>query len=127
MRSSMLAAIERGRPPAVDFLNGEIIEHGAKLGLPTPINAAVREQVLEIARGKKKSSVELARDLFDRTRALVTREALAEAGVKAAELAGRGASASASRRASSTVALEPAPEALKTTAKKTLDDRATDP
>lgn len=120
MRSSMLAAIERGRPPAVDFLNGEIIEHGAKLGIPTPINAAVREQVLDIARGQCKSSVELARELFNKTRALVTREALAEAGIKAADSAG------APRRGSATVALDPSPEALqKPAASKTLDDRAT--
>ncbi|MCK6589099.1 MAG: 2-dehydropantoate 2-reductase [Polyangiaceae bacterium] len=118
MRSSMLAAIERGRPPSVDFLNGEIIEHGAKLGIPTPINAAVRDQVLDIARGKCKSSLDLARALFDRTRALVTREALAEA---------RGAeSAGAPRQRSGTVALDPSPEALeKPAASKTLDDRAT--
>src|SRR5690606_6644282 len=28
MRSSMLSAIERGRPPAVDFLNGELVTRG---------------------------------------------------------------------------------------------------
>src|SRR6185312_14727667 len=52
LRSSMLAAIERGRPPAIEFLNGEIIERGRTLGIPTPINAAVREQVLAIAAKK---------------------------------------------------------------------------
>jgi 2-dehydropantoate 2-reductase len=124
MRSSMLAAIERGRPPAVDFLNGEIIEHGARLGVPTPINAAVREQVHAIARGQGKSSLDLARELYERTRALVTREALAEAGSRAAAGAGRG---DASRRGSATVALDPSPEALKRpAATKTLADQATD-
>lgn len=71
MRSSMLAAIERGRPPAVDFLNGEVISRGATLGIATPINAAVREQVLAIARGEARSSMDLLRRFFDRTRALV--------------------------------------------------------
>ena len=28
MRSSMLAAIERGRTPAIDFLNGEVVTRG---------------------------------------------------------------------------------------------------
>jgi 2-dehydropantoate 2-reductase len=40
LRSSMLAAIERGRPPAVDFLNGEVVTRGARHGVPTPVNAA---------------------------------------------------------------------------------------
>ncbi|WP_437762914.1 2-dehydropantoate 2-reductase [Sorangium sp. So ce281] len=71
MRSSMLAAIERGRPPAVDFLNGEVVERGAALGIATPINAAIREEVLAIAAGKRKPSLALLRAFFDRTRELV--------------------------------------------------------
>lgn len=70
MRSSMLAAIERGRPPAVDFLNGEVVTRGAALHVATPINAAVREEVLAIAARKSKPSVSLLRALFDRTREL---------------------------------------------------------
>jgi 2-dehydropantoate 2-reductase len=79
MRSSMLAAIERGRPPAVDFLNGEVVTRGKRLGVPTPINEAVRDQVLQIARGKAKPGLALIRSFFDLTRALVTPEALASA------------------------------------------------
>lgn len=70
MRSSMLAAIERGRTPAIEFLNGEVITRGADLGVPTPVNAAVREEVLAIAAKKRRSSVDLLRALYDRTRAL---------------------------------------------------------
>jgi len=70
LRSSMLAAIERGRPPAIEFLNGEIIERGRTLGIPTPINAAVREQVLAIAARKAVPGKPLLRALFDRTRFL---------------------------------------------------------
>ena len=77
LRSSMLSAIERGRPPAVDFLNGEVSTRGAKFGVPTPINGAIREEVLEIAAGKKRPSLDLARSFYERTRALVTPEALA--------------------------------------------------
>jgi 2-dehydropantoate 2-reductase len=75
MRSSMLAAIERGRPPAVDFLNGEVQARGARLGIATPINAAIREQVLAIAAGKARPSLDLLRDFFQRTRASVAHPA----------------------------------------------------
>ncbi len=62
MRSSMLAAIERGRTPAIDFLNGEVVTRGAKHGVPTPVNARIVEMVWDIARGKLASS----RDALDR-------------------------------------------------------------
>ena len=69
LRSSMLTAIERGRPPAVDFLNGEVISRGAMLGIPTPVNSAIRALVLEIARGQAKPGLDLTRRFFERTRA----------------------------------------------------------
>jgi len=90
LRSSMLAAIERGRPPAVDFLNGEVSTRGERLGIPTPINSTIREQVLGIARGKGKPSLELARGFFDRTRAPVTAEALAIRAVPPVEVSSVG-------------------------------------
>lgn len=62
MRSSMLAAIERGRKPAIDFLNGEVVARGAKHGIATPINARIVETVWGIANGTVKSS----RDTLDR-------------------------------------------------------------
>jgi 2-dehydropantoate 2-reductase len=68
LRSSMLAAIERGRPPAIDFLNGEVVTRGAALGIPTPINGAIREEVLQIAAGKVTPSHAQVRRFFDRTR-----------------------------------------------------------
>ena len=58
MRSSMLSAIERGRPPAVDFLNGEVVERGARHGVATPVNAEAQRIVHAIARGEMKSSME---------------------------------------------------------------------
>ncbi|MFT3773528.1 MAG: 2-dehydropantoate 2-reductase [Minicystis sp.] len=72
LRSSMLSAIERGRPPAVDFLNGEVASRGAIFGIPTPINTAIREQVLAIARGEGRPSIDLLRRFFERTRSLVS-------------------------------------------------------
>lgn len=68
MRSSMLRAIERGREPSVDFLNGEVCEHGEKHGISTPINAALTETVHAIARGEKTSSVDLLKALYQETR-----------------------------------------------------------
>ena len=58
MRSSMLAAIERGRTPAIDFLNGEVVTRGKKHGVPTPVNEKIVELVWKIAKGELKSSRE---------------------------------------------------------------------
>ena len=58
MRSSMLAAIERGRTPAIDFLNGEVVSRAAKHGVPTPVNARIIETVWAIAKGQATSSRE---------------------------------------------------------------------
>jgi 2-dehydropantoate 2-reductase len=68
MRSSMLAAIERGRPPAIDFLNGEVVSRAARHGVATPVNARVVETVGAIARGEERSSRALLDRLFDETR-----------------------------------------------------------
>jgi 2-dehydropantoate 2-reductase len=62
MRSSMLAAIERKRTPAIDFLNGEVVMRGARHDVPTPFNARICETVWSIAKGELKSS----RDLLDK-------------------------------------------------------------
>lgn len=58
MRSSMLAAIERKRTPAIDFLNGEVVERGTKHGIATPANQRIVDTVWAIARGELKSSRE---------------------------------------------------------------------
>ena len=56
MRSSMLAAIERKRTPAIDFLNGEVVARGERHGIATPINARIVEIVWSIASGARTSS-----------------------------------------------------------------------
>jgi 2-dehydropantoate 2-reductase len=48
----MLRAIEHGREPAVDFLNGEIVARGETHGLLTPFNRGVVELVHQIAQGR---------------------------------------------------------------------------
>ncbi|MBI4816478.1 MAG: 2-dehydropantoate 2-reductase [Deltaproteobacteria bacterium] len=68
LRSSMLSAIERGREPAVDFLNGEVVSRGTRLGIATPINAALVEGVWSLARGAARPSLDTVRGLFESTR-----------------------------------------------------------
>jgi 2-dehydropantoate 2-reductase len=58
MRSSMLAAIERGRTPAIDFLNGEVVTRGKARGIATPVNQRIVETVWAIAKGSLTSSRE---------------------------------------------------------------------
>lgn len=58
MRSSMLAAIERGRTPAIDFLNGEVVARGAARGVPAPRNGRICDAVWAIARGELRSGRE---------------------------------------------------------------------
>lgn len=69
LRSSMLLAIERGREPAVEFLNGEIVRRAAAAGLPVPVNRRVRDLIYAIARREVRPSLALLRQLFDETRA----------------------------------------------------------
>jgi 2-dehydropantoate 2-reductase len=68
LRSSMLAAIERARPPAVDFLNGEVVHHADRHGLSVPVNRASLELVHEIAAGRRRSSWAELYGLYQRTR-----------------------------------------------------------
>jgi 2-dehydropantoate 2-reductase len=69
MRSSMLAAIERGRPPAIDYLNGEVVARAARHGVDAPVNRKVVETVWAIARGERSSSRALLDEVFATTRA----------------------------------------------------------
>lgn len=63
MRSSMLAAIERGRTPAVDFLNGEVVTRGAAHGIATPVNAEAQRLVHALARKEMAPGLELVQNL----------------------------------------------------------------
>jgi 2-dehydropantoate 2-reductase len=68
LRSSMLAAIERGREPPIEQLNGEVVRLAAPLGIATPMNRAIVDVVRSIARGERRASVETLRALYDDTR-----------------------------------------------------------
>jgi 2-dehydropantoate 2-reductase len=67
LRSSMLAALERGRPPAIDFLNGEVVQRGRAHGIPVPVNQQVVEDVWAIFRGRKRPGRDLLDALIERT------------------------------------------------------------
>ena len=64
LRSSMLLAIERGREPAVDYLNGEVVRRGAALDVPVPINSRVQELIRDIWQRRRQPSPALLRQLF---------------------------------------------------------------
>ncbi len=68
LRSSMLRAIERGHAPAVDYLNGEVVQRARQVGIATPINAKACEFVWQIARGERAAAHATLRALFDETR-----------------------------------------------------------
>ena len=71
LRSSMLQAIERGREPPVDWLNGEIVSRALALQVPVPVNLAVIDMVKAIGRKERTSSLQELRRLFDDTRPIL--------------------------------------------------------
>ncbi len=68
MKSSMLRAIEAGREPSVDFVNGEVVARGRRYEVPTPVNQAVCDRVWALSRGEIKPGRALIEDLFAATR-----------------------------------------------------------
>lgn len=57
-RSSSAQSIARGEPTEVDYLNGRIAREGARVGVATPINAAVVETVHAIERGAQEQGLD---------------------------------------------------------------------
>ncbi len=70
LRSSMLRAIENGKTPAVDFLNGEIVTRGEAHGIATPYNRAATRRVHAIAEGRARSGPDSIDALFAEASAL---------------------------------------------------------
>ena len=68
LRSSMLAAIERGREPPVDFLNGEVARRGKVHQLPVPVNQRLWEAVRAIYEKRLPTGVETLRQIYNQTR-----------------------------------------------------------
>lgn len=67
LRSSMLAAIERGRQPPIEYLNGEVVERARKHGLPVPVNEGLVKAVEALAQGARPSLGAL-RAFYEQTR-----------------------------------------------------------
>ncbi len=44
-RSSMLQDVDRGAPTEIEALNGAVVREGARLGVPTPTNARLLEEI----------------------------------------------------------------------------------
>jgi 2-dehydropantoate 2-reductase len=65
MRSSMLVALERGRMPEIDYLNGEVVSRGLALGVPTPVNTRLCDEVRRIAEGRSSPSMLHLRRLYE--------------------------------------------------------------
>lgn len=68
LRSSMLRALERGRVPPVEHLNGEVVAAGARHGVATPVNAAATEALLDLARSGRPPGVAVLDALYEATR-----------------------------------------------------------
>ena len=68
LRSSMLAAIERGREPPVDFLNGEVVQRGKAHGIAVPVNEHLLRAVHAMSRRELTPGVETLRRIYEQTR-----------------------------------------------------------
>jgi 2-dehydropantoate 2-reductase len=44
-RSSMLQDLERGAPTEIDAINGMVVREGARLGVPTPVNRRLLDEI----------------------------------------------------------------------------------
>jgi 2-dehydropantoate 2-reductase len=47
---STLQSLRRKRPTEIDYLNGEVVEWGKKVGVPTPLNAKIVELIHQVER-----------------------------------------------------------------------------
>jgi 2-dehydropantoate 2-reductase len=52
-RASMAQDVAKGRPTEIDHMNGHVVAEGRKLGVPTPVSAAVVEVVHEVEAGTR--------------------------------------------------------------------------
>jgi 2-dehydropantoate 2-reductase len=62
--TSTLQSLLRGKPPEIDYLNGEIVRQGDALGVPTPFNAKAVELVHAVAQNRQFTSPEDATNDF---------------------------------------------------------------
>jgi len=50
-RNSMLQDLDKGRKTEIDFINGQIVKYGMKLGIDTPVNAELTYKIKKLERG----------------------------------------------------------------------------
>jgi len=62
-RPSMAQDVAKGRPTEIDHINGLIVDRGAAHGIPTPLNAAIRDVIKSIEAGKTTPGPVTLRDL----------------------------------------------------------------
>jgi 2-dehydropantoate 2-reductase len=55
-KASMLQSLEKGSLTEIDFINGAVVERGAALGVPTPVNATLVACIKGIERSLKEAS-----------------------------------------------------------------------
>lgn len=67
MKSSMLSAIERGRTPAVDFLNGEIVTRARTRSLCAKVNQTILDAVWDVSKKKRTAGLPLLREVYEAT------------------------------------------------------------
>ncbi len=67
-RSSSLQSLEAGRKTEIDFINGYLISEGNRLGVDTPLNKYILEEIHKLEEGKKKPSLEGLQELERKTR-----------------------------------------------------------
>jgi 2-dehydropantoate 2-reductase len=49
----MLQDMRKGRRPEIDYINGYVVREGQRLGVPTPVNAAVTNVLRAVASGEQ--------------------------------------------------------------------------
>jgi 2-dehydropantoate 2-reductase len=52
-KSSMGQDMEKGRRTEIEFMNGYIVDEGRRVGVPTPVNAAIVQVVQEVQSGQR--------------------------------------------------------------------------
>lgn len=73
LRSSMLAALERGLAPPVAFLNGEVVDRADVHGVPAPVNRALVTRIHELGTGARRPAHAELAALFADTRGAALR------------------------------------------------------
>lgn len=68
LRSSMLSALERGRVPPVDFLNGEVVLRADRHHMAVPVNRALAAAIRRLTTEDERPSLDQLRRFYDDTR-----------------------------------------------------------